>query len=257
MVALKNWIQAEESDDTLLCSRSGATHPRAKNRVGDFFSHSLDSAGQTTTQVVECDWELTFCLYDPPRSVSLNQSEEDELGRYQSMAEELGWTGFETELSERQQLYYGKIASKLLRLEGEGIDVSQQWEAVLREVPYVIVDSAGLVASGNAEAARNEFLSGRYNVALASYGVVGVVITGYTFHGLHQAIGRDGVGVSPRAMLDAIRNPLSITKRSGGITQYKGRHAVVRMNAHGQVVTTWARGKAGFRIPRFGSTHRK
>ena len=196
---------------------------------------------------------MTFLL----NTAAHSKATKGELEKYQSLAEELGWTGFKTELSEKQQLYYGKTASELLHLEGEGIDVSQQWEAVLREVPSVIVDSAGLVASDHAETARNVFLSGRYKVASASYGVVGVVITGYTVHGLHQAIGREGVGVSPRAMLDAIRNPLNVTKRSGGITQYKGRHAVVRLNAHGEVVTTWARGRSGYRIPRFGSTHRK
>lgn len=32
-------------------------------------------------------------------------------------------------------------------------------------------------------------------------------ITGYTRHGLQQAIERDGHGVSPRAILDAVKNP--------------------------------------------------
>jgi hypothetical protein len=35
-------------------------------------------------------------------------------------------------------------------------------------------------------------------------------LTGYTKHGLNQAISRDGVGVSPAAILDAFKNPTSI-----------------------------------------------
>ena len=37
-------------------------------------------------------------------------------------------------------------------------------------------------------------------------------ITGYTKHGLNQVIGRDGgVGVSPNAILETVRNPLDVT----------------------------------------------
>ncbi len=76
MVALKSWIEAEKSTEAVPFSRPGARPPSAKNRVGNFFSASPDCAGQTTTQVVEGDWELTFFLYDSPRSASLSQSEE-------------------------------------------------------------------------------------------------------------------------------------------------------------------------------------
>jgi hypothetical protein len=41
-------------------------------------------------------------------------------------------------------------------------------------------------------------------------------ITGYSKHGLNQAISRDGAGVAPGAILDAIKNPLNITGQSGG-----------------------------------------
>ena len=40
-------------------------------------------------------------------------------------------------------------------------------------------------------------------------------ITGYSRHGLNQAISRDDVGVAPGAILDAVKNPLSITGQSG------------------------------------------
>jgi len=67
-------------------------------------------------------------------------------------------------------------------------------------------------------------------------------------HGLNQAISREGVGVSTRAILDAFKNPLSITGQSGGRFVLTGRDAVVVVNAEGQLISTWATGSAGFRI---------
>jgi len=83
---------------------------------------------------------------------------------------------------------------------------------------------------------------------------IGGVITGYAVnragvrHGLNQAISRPGGGVSPRAMLAAVKNPLRIVQQAGGgTTQYIGPNAVVVVNARGQIVTTWATNSAGLR----------
>jgi len=78
-------------------------------------------------------------------------------------------------------------------------------------------------------------------------GTVGGKITGYTRHGLNQAISREGVGVSPRAILDAVRNPSQIVQRPGGITEYVGEAARVRLNEAGKVITVIPRSSAGFR----------
>ncbi len=72
-------------------------------------------------------------------------------------------------------------------------------------------------------------------------------ITGYSRHGLNQAISRDGVGVAPGAILDAVRNPLSITGQSGGRFMMTGKDAVVIVNHQGKVITTWATNAAGVR----------
>jgi hypothetical protein len=61
-------------------------------------------------------------------------------------------------------------------------------------------------------------------------------ITGFTRHGLNQAINR---GISPDAILDAVKNPLDIVDRPNGTTQFWGRSAVVVLNPAGQVVTVW------------------
>jgi hypothetical protein len=73
-------------------------------------------------------------------------------------------------------------------------------------------------------------------------------LTGYTRHGLNQAIGRDGgVGVAPRAILDAVKSPVQVIEQSGGRTLYAGRDASVVLNKNGQVITTWGTNSAGVR----------
>jgi hypothetical protein len=73
-------------------------------------------------------------------------------------------------------------------------------------------------------------------------GKVGGKITGYTNHGLKQAIGRDGGrGVHLEGILDAVRNPTKVIEQAGGTTKYVGKDATVILNGEGKVVTTWGR----------------
>ena len=74
-------------------------------------------------------------------------------------------------------------------------------------------------------------------------------ITGFTEHGLNQAISRDGVGVSNKAILAAVRNPTRVIEQAEGKLKYVGEDATVVLNKAGEVVTTWARNSAGWRIP--------
>ncbi len=78
--------------------------------------------------------------------------------------------------------------------------------------------------------------------------VVNKIIKGYTKHGINKAISREGVGVHPRAILDTVRNPQRIVQRPGGITEYIGKTARVRLNRSGEIVTVIHRGSSGFRI---------
>lgn len=73
-------------------------------------------------------------------------------------------------------------------------------------------------------------------------------ITGYTGEGLNRAIFRDGHGVSPAAMLDAVKTPLSSVRDvARATTKYVGQNASVVLNDAGGVVTTWARNSSGWR----------
>ena len=76
----------------------------------------------------------------------------------------------------------------------------------------------------------------------------GGVISGYTKHGLAQAIGRDGGrGVSPKAISDAVKNPQKIVNQAGETIKYIGENATVVLNKVREVVTTWARNHLGLR----------
>lgn len=82
---------------------------------------------------------------------------------------------------------------------------------------------------------------------------IATALTGYTKHGLNQAISRDGAGVAPAAILDAIKFPIGIVKQDGGKTMFIGRNATVVLNQSGKVITTWAHNQEATRLPSTGS----
>jgi len=75
-----------------------------------------------------------------------------------------------------------------------------------------------------------------------------VSITGYTKHGINQAIDRDGVGVSVSAIHNAVNSPEKVIKQPGGVTKFVGKNATVVLNKSGKVITTWATHAEGYRI---------
>jgi hypothetical protein len=78
--------------------------------------------------------------------------------------------------------------------------------------------------------------------------VIADKIAGYTKHGINQAIGRDGgKGVSPNAIIDAVKNPQKVVEQVNGTMKYVGDQAVVVLNEAGKVITTWATSGEGVR----------
>jgi len=74
-------------------------------------------------------------------------------------------------------------------------------------------------------------------------------LTGYTRHGLNQAVSREGVGVSAEAILDALQKPLSVVSQGGGRYLFSAENAsFILLNSNGKV-TTWANGAGGIRVP--------
>ena len=107
--------------------------------------------------------------------------------------------------------------------------------------------AASVVTGGGAEDA-DAVVEG----AESAVKTVGNVITGYTQHGLDSAMAHDGVGVSPSAILDAVRNPTSVIEQTGNALgnamKYIGQNAVVVLNQAGKVITTWAITHLGWRL---------
>lgn len=94
------------------------------------------------------------------------------------------------------------------------------------------------MAGGGCEAA----VSNRLICCRKGGGAVGEKITGYTRHGLNQAIGRNGGrGVHPEAILDAVRSPTKVIEQAGRATKYVGKDATVILIGEGKVITTWDR----------------
>jgi RHS repeat-associated protein len=80
----------------------------------------------------------------------------------------------------------------------------------------------------------------------------GRLVYGYSDHAIDRAISRDGGrGVSPKAILDALKNPIKITPYPNNptITNYHGRHAMVGVSQEGRITTTIGLSKSGARNP--------
>jgi RHS repeat-associated protein len=129
------------------------------------------------------------------------------------------------------------------------VDASSTWNLAGRKTAHAWDAAMGILSGAAALRAAPSLVPLLTNETGAVGRVVVRRITGYTRHGLNQAISREGTGVSVRAILDAVRNPQRIVARSGGIIEYIGEAARVRLNEAGQVVTVIARGVRGFRIP--------
>ncbi|MHB9783917.1 RHS repeat-associated core domain-containing protein [Stenotrophomonas maltophilia] len=115
-----------------------------------------------------------------------------------------------------------------------------------------VLAEVGLSAMANpaAVASAAEIGAGAAGVTGTSGALAGK-ITGYTKHGLNQAISRDGGrGVSPRAILSAVKEPVKVAEQAGGKTAYTGKDARVVLNGEGKVITAIPKNSDGLRDPR-------
>ncbi|MBO0222973.1 hypothetical protein J0689_27220, partial [Vibrio parahaemolyticus] len=77
---------------------------------------------------------------------------------------------------------------------------------------------------------------------------IGRALTGFTKHGINSAISHNGVGVSTRAILNTLRDPIKVVAQSEGRLKVVGKDAVVVLNRAGEVITTWARNSGATRV---------
>ena len=99
-------------------------------------------------------------------------------------------------------------------------------------VPAGMSEGGQWTSEGSTSAPRTKPLGSDRRVQVAGD------ITGFRRHGLDRAISR---GVAPRAILDAVVNPIQILPQANGTTRYVGTGAVVVLNPAGEVVTVWPR----------------
>ncbi|MET8847757.1 putative T7SS-secreted protein [Amycolatopsis sp. NPDC004625] len=152
--------------------------------------------------------------------------------------------------------------------EGGGFVLDATGVGAIAGVPLNAVSAAGMVAGGTMAAA------GAANIAKNASGDDRVSpmrtnqsgtgggaaeppfeppkgISGKTQHGETQMAGRDGHGVNDAAAHDAVNNPVKapryIPDQYGGTYRFTGKDAIVSLNERGEVVTAWARSRAGWR----------
>ncbi|MBL8862218.1 MAG: RHS repeat-associated core domain-containing protein, partial [Planctomycetes bacterium] len=134
-------------------------------------------------------------------------------------------------------------AAELLSSGGFGeLSASEKGELLGRAAVEVAIATSAVVGTGAVVVSGLRLAEGLFAASSKGVGKVGGKITGYTDHGLQQAIGRDGGrGVHPEAILDAVRNPTKVVEQAGGATKYSGEQGTVILNSQGKVVTTWGR----------------
>ena len=113
-------------------------------------------------------------------------------------------------------------------------------------------DYSKLMYSTLSWVAQQNAIDAIHNKASGSIPVVDIgstgTITGYTKHGIDNAISKNGVGIKPSSILDTVNNPISRKYQYSTDTyKYTGYQGVVVLNRYGQVVTTWSRGSQFWR----------
>lgn len=69
-------------------------------------------------------------------------------------------------------------------------------------------------------------------------------MTGYTHHGLNQAIGRNGGrGVSALEILRTLKEPEKIIEQARGAVKYTRQGTAVILNAEGKLITTYGKNR--------------
>ena len=84
--------------------------------------------------------------------------------------------------------------------------------------------------------------------SIASFGMlVTNPMTGFSKHGLSQALARNGHGDSRKAILDAVKHPINVINKGSRGIKYVCKLATVILKGGGKVITTWATTSVGWR----------
>lgn len=114
--------------------------------------------------------------------------------------------------------------------------------AFINQLIELLDKSLQVIAMTDEEMAETEGVVAPLVFTPAILGGARVLLTGYTRHGINQAISRNGAGVSGRAILNTMRNSTKV--RHDPVRQTTSFHSKgggVVLNQQGQVVTTWGK----------------
>jgi len=204
-------------------------------------------------QIVDSSGEVANCYYYTPWG-GLTGSETEE-----TVSNWYGWAGYlsDEEIDSREPMslhpYLYGLNDPVNKTDptGEflGFLFGQGWGARMRASSFAMAGRAWAFAGRIYTAAMVRTIGiGMWMREL--FGAGGARpgrITGYTRHGLHQAISREGVGVAVRAILDAVLHPTKVIHNPDGTIKYIGENATVILNKAGEVITTWAHGSEWWR----------
>ena len=111
------------------------------------------------------------------------------------------------------------------------------------------VRGAWAVLNSDFEATIRNSLPEGAELAIVEFNLpIGGRITGFTKHGLNQAVSREGLGVAGWAILEAVSNPVKTIAQANGKILYIGANARVVLNAAGEVVTVIAKNSRAWRV---------
>ncbi|ALV30441.1 hemagglutinin repeat-containing protein [Pannonibacter phragmitetus] len=241
----------EECKDAIYAYLNGLSgEERAAIVASAGFGMGSGSVGLTADSILQYDWLLTAIE-------QLDGQARGELFDAYMNGRADGTNFSEQMIAERWAVWHNPdltLAEKWAGIEATGLDLNTVVAMAMLGGVVGRVGGKGVQGGTLTTSAGSAAHAVRMSMQLSAEQAAGIrmptEISGYTRHGLNQAISRDGVGVSGEAILKTWNNPSKIEyipSSRGPSFRLTGPDAVVVVNAQGQIVTTWARGLSGVR----------
>ncbi len=228
-IVTTTFVHGPGIDEPVTMTRNGRTYLYHRDALGSI-THITDENGFIVQRYEYDSYGNLMSLWDP------------------SFVQPYTYTGREndpeTGLMYYRARYYDPLAGRFISEDpirfAEGMNVY----SYVRNRPNALRDPSGLTTLAPPEANwttepptwEPEVLGGvgpgMGNICVAG----GRILTGFTRHGINRLIQR---GVSPRALLDALKNPQTIRETANETFKYIGKKATAVLNEAGRLVTTW------------------
>ncbi len=167
------------------------------------------------------------------------------------------WQEFDTQADATKRfsgLYNCNSCQELANSIAENVERKGTTVAIVAAVGVVagVTGGVGLAATGSmvggTTTAAAVTTTATTSTSIQTASVIGRAVIGFTKHGINSAISHSGVGVSSRAILNTLKNPIKVIVQSEGRLKVVGKDAVVVINQAGKIITTWAKNSASTRV---------